>query len=54
MVRVLFAPSGHSFRLDYTTQNFGESVAMETAKILNAVDSFNFPRPVNWINGPGG
>ena len=39
---------------DWSASLFGEGVGFEAASILASVDSFDLPRPVNWINGPGG
>jgi len=47
-----YAPSG-DFWLDWARAEFGADVAPELAAIFTHLDGA-MPRPVNWINGPGG
>lgn len=46
--------NSQSFWLDWATHSFGPEAAIQIANIFISVDSFKTPRPVNWVNGPGG
>lgn len=42
-----------SYWLDWATAQFGPSVATAASAILISIDSFDTPRPVSWVTGPG-
>lgn len=42
-----------TFWSSWATANFGEGGA-GAAAVFDAIDSFNLPRPVAWVSGPGG
>eukprot|EP01121_Diplochlamys_sp_Union-15-3_P022616 TRINITY_DN9695_c0_g1_i1.p1 TRINITY_DN9695_c0_g1~~TRINITY_DN9695_c0_g1_i1.p1 ORF type:complete len:439 (-),score=56.19 TRINITY_DN9695_c0_g1_i1:56-1240(-) len=46
--------NSEKFWLDWATAQFGANVAEEIATLFSDIESFNLPRPVNWIGGPGG
>ena len=41
------------FWLQWANAQFGPSIASQAAAIFVSIDSFNLPRPVNWVTGPG-
>lgn len=46
--------SSIDFWSDWCTVQFGSAVGAEAGAIFSSVDSFALPRPVQWMNGPGG
>jgi hypothetical protein len=41
------------FWADWALAQFGPTAGAAAAPILVSIDSFNLPRPVNWVTGPG-
>jgi len=43
-----------SYWQQWCTSQFSAAVGSQAAAVFTAVESYNLPRPVNWVNGPGG